>query len=345
MKVEARRVGAFLKDPGACRVVLLYGEDVGLIRERAEGLVRFAAGSLDDPFRVTELSRDAIADLPGESAAQALTGGRRAVRVRDVTDGAVDAVKQTLAGRGDSLVVLEGPTLAARSKLRTLLEGAPDGTAIGCYPEEGRDLQATIREILSAAQVSVEPEALTWLSDQLGADRAATRGELEKLALFVGPGGRVDLESAQACVGDLAGLSMDDALYAAIEGDVATADRALELAAAEGLSPVGAIRQALAQMQKLHRARIAMRVDGLSAADAVRTVRPPIFFRRAPAFTRALGLWSEPTLLATLAALSEAERGCKRTGWPDDALARNAILTIARRAAQWAHLARARGRG
>ena len=49
-----------------------------------------------------------------------------------------------------------------------------------------------------------------------------------------GPGGRVDLEAAMACVGDLAGLSLDDALFAATEGDVATADRALELAMAEG---------------------------------------------------------------------------------------------------------------
>jgi DNA polymerase-3 subunit delta len=341
VKLEPRRVAAFLRDPGTCRVVLLYGEDVGLIRERAEGLVRGVVGALDDPFRVAELSRDAINDLPGEASAQALTGGRRAVRVRDVTDGATEAVKQVLAGRGEALVVLEAPTLASRSKLRTLLDGAPDGVAIGCYPEEGRDLQTTIRETLTGAGVSVEPEAATWLSEQLGADRAATRGELEKLALYVGPGGRVDLEAAQACVGDLAGLSMDDALYAAIEGDVATTDRALELAAAEGLAPVGAIRQALAQMQKLHRARIAMRTDGLNASDATRTVRPPIFFRRAPAFTRALSLWAEPTLLATMAALSEAERACKRTGAPDEVLARNAILTIARRAA----LARARSRG
>jgi len=340
MKIEPRRAGAFLKDPGACRVVLLYGEDAGLIRERAEALVRFAAGGLDDPFRVTELSRDAIADLPGAAAAQALTGGRCAVRVRDVTDAAVAAVTVVLKGRGEALVVLEGPSLAARSKLRTLLEAAPDGAAIACYPEEGRDLLATIRETLGAAGVSVEPEAAEWLADQLGADRASTRGELEKLALFVGPGGRVDIAAAQACVGDLAGLSMDDALFAATEGDVATTDRALELAAAEGLTPVGAIRQAIGHMQRLHRARLAMAEQGLSASDAMRGVRPPIFFRRTPGFTRALQTWPAGAIAAALAGLNEAERGCKRTGWPDETLARAAILTIARRAA-----AQRRGRG
>ncbi len=333
MKIEPRRVGAFLKDPGLCRVFLLYGGDAGLIRERAEGLVRFAAGSLDDPFRVTELSRDAIADLPGEAAAQALTGGRRAVRVRDITDAAVAAVKAVLEGRGEALVVLEGAGLVARSKLRTLLEAAADGAAIGCYPEEGRDLLATIRETLTGLGVSVEPEAGEWLSDQLGADRASTRGELEKLSLFVGPGGRVDMAAAQACVGDLAGLSMDDALFAATEGDVATADRALELAAAEGLAPVGAIRQAMGHMQRLHRARLAMAEQGISAADAMRGVRPPIFFRRTAGFTRALEIWPPGAIAAALAGLNEAERGCKRTGWPDDTLARAAILTIARRAA------------
>jgi hypothetical protein len=41
-----------------------------------------------------------------------------------------------------------------------------------------------------------------------------------------------------------------------------------------------------------------------------------------------------------MAALAEAERGCKRTGWPDQALCRNAILTLARRAAAASRSAR-----
>ena len=58
MKLDARKLPAFLRDPGACRVALIYGEDAGLIRDRAEALVRAVAGSLDDPFLVAELSRD-----------------------------------------------------------------------------------------------------------------------------------------------------------------------------------------------------------------------------------------------------------------------------------------------
>jgi DNA polymerase III subunit delta len=332
VKLPPQRVGAFLRDPGACRVVLLYGEDHGMIRDRAAALVRAVAGSVDDPFLVAELGREDTRRLADEAATLALTGGRRVVRLRETTDAAAEQAGAILKGNAPALVVLEAPGLATRSRLRTLIEGAADGAAIACYPEEGRALADTIRTVLSEAGVGIDAEALAWVSDQLGADRVSTRAEAEKLALYGGPGGRVDLDAAMACVGDLAGLSLDDALFAATEGDVARADRALELAIAEGATPVGVLRAGLMHLQRLHRVRLAVD-DGVSAADAVRGTRPPVFFRRVAAFTRAIGLWSSAALMAAMAGLAEAERACKRTGAPADVLARNGVLALARRAA------------
>jgi DNA polymerase-3 subunit delta len=193
--------------------------------------------------------------------------------------------------------------------------------------------------VLTEADVSIDPDALAWIGDQLGADRVSTRSESEKLALYAGPGGRIDLEAAMACVGDLAGLSLDDALFAATEGDVARADRALELAMAEGGTAVGVVRAGLLHLQRLHRARLAVD-EGQSGADAVKNARPPVFFRRIGAFSRALDFWGSESLMSAMAGLAETERACKRTGAPDLVLARNAILALARRAAA----ARARSR-
>ncbi|WP_428486591.1 DNA polymerase III subunit delta [Rhodopila sp.] len=333
MKLSPAQVPGFLRNPGSVRVVLLFGDDAGMIRDRAEALVRGVAGSLDDPFLVAELARDQMRDLANEAASLSLMGGRRVVRVRDVTDAAADAVQAVLKGSAPALVVLEGSSLPSRSRLRTLLEAAADGTAIACYPEEGRALEETIRGTLQAAGVAIDPDALSWLSRQLGADRASTRAEVEKLALYVGPGNRVDIDAARTCVGDLAGLSLDDALFAATTGDVSTADRALELAMAEGAAPVQVLRAAMAHLQRLHRARLAMEQFGLSPADAAKALRPPVFYQKVAAFNRALGLWSAAALNAALGAMTEAERGCKRTGWPDRLLCRGAVLTLARRSA------------
>ncbi len=333
MKLAPPRVEAFLRDPGLCRVVLLYGDDAGMIRDRASALVRTVAGALDDPFLVVELAREEIARLPDEAASLPMTGGRRVVRVREATDAAAAPIRTILKSNAPALVVLEAPEIATRSRLRTDLEAAPDGAAIGCYPEEGRALEATIRDTLKQAGVTIEPDALSWLAGHLGADRAATRAELEKLALYAGSGGRVDLDSAMACVGDLSGLSLDDALFAATIGDVATADRALELAIAEGAAPVQVLRAGIMHLQRLQLARLAMDEAGLSAADASRAQRPPLFYRRVAAFNRALELWSGAAVSGAVNGLVEAERGCKRTGFPDQTLCRNAILAVARRAA------------
>ena len=332
MKLPPQRVAGFLRDPGKCGVVLLHGEDHGMVRDRAAALVRAVAGSLDDPFLVAELNREDIGRLADEAASLPLTGGRRVVRLREAADAATEQVAQILKAAAPALVILEAGELPSRSKLRTLVEGAPDAASIACYPEEGRALTDTIRTVLTEAGASVDGDALEWLTDQLGADRVSTRQEAEKVALYVGPGGRVDLDAAMACVGDLAGLSLDDALFAATAGDVAMTDRALELAMAEGATPVGMLRAGLMHLQRLHRVRLTMD-EGQSASEAAKAARPPVFFRRVGAFTRALDLWSSAGLMSAMTGLADAERACKRTGAPDEVLARNAVLTLARRAA------------
>lgn len=332
MKLDARRVEAFLDSPGAMRVVLLFGDDVGMIRNRSNRLIRSIAGSLDDPFRVCDLEKDGLSKIAAEMASRSLTGGRRVVRVRDVGDTALAAVVAVMAKDSDSLLVLEAPGLTSRAKLRAAVERAAEGMVIGCYALEGAALESMIGQTLAGLNVSIEREAQTWLAGQLGVDQGVTRAELEKLALFVGVGGRIDVAAAQACVGDLAGLSLDDALFAATRGDIAATDRALELAMAEGAAAVGILRAALLHLQRLQRARAVM-AQGASAGEAAKAARPPVFFRREGDFVQALRLWSEDALQTLCGRVWEAERACKRTGSPADTLCRSVVLGIAQRSA------------
>jgi DNA polymerase-3 subunit delta len=330
VKLEPRRTEAFLRDPGAARVVLLYGDDAGLIRERAARLVQVVAGSADDPFRVVELERDGVGSIGAEMASLPMTGGRRVVVMRDAGDTAAPHVQAVLASRAPGFLVLEAPGLATRAKLRSLVERADGGVAIACYPLEGRALEQAIRETLSGVGVTVDDDALGWLGGQLGADQAVTRSEVEKLALYAGKGGRVDVTAARVCVGDLSGMSLDDALFAATVGDVAGTDRALELALAEGATPVGVLRAALMHLQRLQRARLAM-AGGASATEATKAMRPPVFYKVERAFLQALGIWSLPALEQACVRAWEAERSCKRTGAPAETICRSAIVGLAQR--------------
>jgi DNA polymerase-3 subunit delta len=330
MKLDARRIPAFLRDPGPARIVLLHGEDEGLVRHRADSLTLAVVGARDDPFRVAWLSREDHGRLAEEAGAIAMLGGRRVIRVRDAVDGLAGAVEQAAAAPGDSLIVLEASgLLPARSKLRALVEGLPAGAAIACYPEEGRALEEAVRAGLAQAGISLERDAEAWLLAHVGSDWAATRGEIEKLVLYAGQERRLGLEDVRACVGDAASVAFDDAVFAATAGDAEGADRALERALAEGLAPVAVTRGVMGHLAKLHQARGRM-AEGASAEEAVRALRPPVFFKRAGDFSRALARWDAGRLAHAMNETRRAELACKQTGAPDALLVRRLVLALAR---------------
>ncbi len=330
-KLDPRRLAAFLQGPPAdCRVVLLVGDDEGLVSERAAALVRAVAG--EDPMCREEAGREALRDagtLAALAAAQPLMGGRVAVRVRDAKDGWAEAAKAALAGPGPGLVVMEGAGLPGRSRLRAAVADHPAGAVIECYAERGRELAASIGRILAELGAQAEPEALDWLAERAGEDRMAMRRALEVLALHAEPGARIAAEDAMAVLGEGSLLDLDEALLAATQGDAAAADRAITRAVAEGANPIQVLRAALRHAQRLHLAALAV-AGGASPADALGALRPPVFWKSKPGMERALRKWSPARLEALGAALLRAERHAKTTALPAETIARHAVLGIAR---------------
>jgi DNA polymerase-3 subunit delta len=72
-------------------------------------------------------------------------------------------------------------------------------------------------------------------------------------------------------------------------------------------------------------------VDGGAPVDAaMKSLRPPVFFKLAGPFRQQLRVWSGAKLTRALALVLEAERQCKRTGAPAEELCGRAILQISR---------------
>lgn len=344
MKLSAARSQAFLasflaKPDPRIRAVLVYGPDSGLVRERAESLAKAVALDLDDPFRVAALTGPALASDPArlndEMAALCFTGGRRVLRVREAGDGVGELFEEFLAAPppGDSLAVVEAGDLAQRSALRRAFEGADNAVAVPCYADSARELADLVKSVLGLHRVQISPEAQHYLVGHLGADRALSRAELEKLALYAGDGGSVTLEDAIASVGDSAALTVEDVVFAAADGDAARVERALARALGEGENAVAVLRAAARHFQRLHLAgsRIAA---GARPDDAVRGLRPPVFFKHQERFEAELERWPPPRAATALGLLLEAEGNCKRTGFPAETLCSEALLRLARLAAR-----------
>ena len=59
MKITGRAEAFIAKPDPALAAILIYGPDAGLVRERLNALTKSVAGTLDDPFRVSEFTASA----------------------------------------------------------------------------------------------------------------------------------------------------------------------------------------------------------------------------------------------------------------------------------------------
>lgn len=331
MKLAGRQAEAFLANPDpAVRVVLLYGPDAGLIRERSAALLKKVVRDPNDPFSVSEISaaqlKDDPARLADEAAALTFGGGRRFVRVRDAGDRITPQLKDFLAeSPGEAFVVIEADDLPARSALRKVFEGDKRAAALACYHDDARSLEAVVRAFFSEAGLGVSREAVAFLASQLGGDRELTRRELEKVLLFKGDGGEVSLADVEACVGDSALLSLDDVAMATGAGNLPALERALGRSLKEGNQPVTVLRAVARHLQRVH----AVAGAGGAVEDAMRRLRPPVFWKSEAAFKAQAEAWRPAALARAMGRLMEAEAACKRSGAPAELLASRALLEIA----------------
>jgi DNA polymerase-3 subunit delta len=340
MKLKTGQIEGFIRRPDpAIRAILVYGPDDGLARERAQRLANGAVSDPDDPFLVAHLSgEDISADPPrllDEAAAIPLTGGRRVVRVRDASPSApgagesiANAVRRLLEDPpGDSLVIMQAGDLGPRAPLRKLFESAANGAALPCYADQGAELDRLIAESLETPGISLSPDARAWLTANLGSDRGVTRSELEKLALYAGDDGRLELADVQACIGDNGLQSMDRIVMAAGAGDRAELDRALAAGLQEGQNPVTILRAMNWHLQRLQWIKAGLSA-GQDARRAVHGLQPPVFVMHVDRFAAQARCWSEAALAKGMAAVLEAEKLCKETGTPAEAVCGRALLQI-----------------
>lgn len=329
MKIDPARIDGFLKNPGNTSIILIYGPDSGLVSERALTLVKSSLGSVDDPFRYAEIHDSTR--LLEEATAASLTGGRRVIRLRDAGENATKPAEALLKNPPDAMVILEAGDLTPKSKLRALAEKHPHAATIACYAVDAAKLPRIITERLRTHNTGIEPEAAAWVANNIAGEEGAIRQAVEILHLYAGNTGTLSLADVAAALPDGGDTSIQDAIDATLTGNPPAADRAISLAYDEGVSPVAIIRVLLGELMRM-RVAAAQMGPGVSAQDVVGLLRPPVFFKRVPIFTRALSLWPLAALTEAIRAGLTAEAACKSTHTPDQAYCRQMMLGLASRA-------------
>lgn len=327
--------------PKGIGAILLYGNDQGLVSERAQALAKAVAAQTTPPgeiLRIDEADLDTDPDrLSVELTTVSMFGDRRIVRAQQSRKLNAALLKPLIeAGRLEGFLIIEAGALKAEDAMRKLFEGADGAAAIGCYADEARDLDALVREVLQRHNLNIGNDAKRLLISRLGADRALSRMEIEKLALYALGKTEISEDDVAAVVGDASDMAIDTIVTKAATGNGAEAVTECDRAIAAGESAQYIMIAAQRHLQRLHRVRMGLE-SGQSMEEAFKGLRPPVFFKQRDAFAAQVELWSAAKLARALARITEAQRlsrsGGELTALDEAVLTEGLLLDIARLAA------------
>lgn len=322
--------------PSAVRGFLFYGSDSMQIAARAEALVRALSAKAGPDAEIIRLHDADLAAAPEritvELSTGSLFGGTKIVWLTSCplkTQAPVAAIAQSPLDGG--YLVVQAPDMKKGHKLLTAFEAAPHLAAVASYGEDEQSLTAAIRQRVQAAGFEIAPDAAALVAVRCDFSALLAQSETEKLMTYAGQSRRIALEDVEACLADQQTSGLSEIVDSALNGEGRKALLAYErfMAAEQNVTPVLVVLgQALL---RLHAVRTAADA-GTPLAEAVKGLRPPVFYKQQDVLAAQARRWTAPALSAQIARLNTVLKETRLRPALDEDIAANFLIVIAKEA-------------
>ncbi len=330
--LKSSDVPAFLKSlDKRIESILVFGTDPGQVAETARLVATRLAAAEAPPgeiLRIEDIDLDSDPDrLAVELKTVQMFGGPKIVRTTASRRVNAQNLGPLIAGGLTGRLVVEAGNLKADDALRALFEKSATAAAIACYADSTADLERLVRDVLAEAKQTITADARQLLLTRLGADRALSRAEVEKLSLYASGRGSIDVEDVEAIVGDASEQTTDRILEYAAAGRAGAAVTEFDRAIAAGESAQAIIGAIQRHFHRLHRVRAAIDA-GRSFDDATRTLRPPLFFKQKGIFQAQVTAWTGDRLGDARRRIARAALAARRGGDLEEIIAERLLIEL-----------------
>lgn len=307
--------------------VLVHGSDEGAIRETAERLATSAAGPDADPLNLVDLDGDALAQDPprlaDEMKAFGLFGGFRVIHVRNAGRTPLGALEPLVDEPSDgALLILQAGELKPGSGLRGFAEKHRRCAVIACYADTSRTIGSLIDDMLRDNNLSIAREARQVLGSALGADRALSRSELEKLAIYAYGSESIGIDMVLDIVADAGRHDTGALIDKAFGGEIEQLEPEANRIFLAGVHPSAVLSQAIGHVFLLRR------IHATSLEEVARQAR--LHFSRLPGIERAAARWTGARLQKALDLLADAVLQTRRNARLAESIAIRSLWATAR---------------
>ncbi len=298
--------------PSAACGFLFYGSDSLQISARAEVLANAIMKKAGPDTEITRLhDADAVA-MPDriaiELSTRSLFGGARIVWLTSCPAKAHAAIMDAIARPFDgACLIVQAPDLKKSHKLAQAFEAAPHLAAIPCYGEDRDTVAAAIQQLVSSQGRQIDAEAAALIATRCDFSTLIARAEAEKLMTYAGASGRITTSDVEVCLIDQQTAGLSDIVDGALDGDGRKALIALDRFLAVEQNVTGVFVALSSALLRLHALRAAADA-GASIPQAIKELRPPVFFKQQDALAAQVRHWTADALTAVLGQLNAVLR-------------------------------------
>jgi DNA polymerase-3 subunit delta len=300
----------FVKNPSNNPfVILLHGQDEGLISERTHALINFYVKNKNDPFSMTRINSKMLSDdadlLENEINTYGLIGDRKVVFIdlsSELTSEQVDTIKN---GNGDPLIIIKAGELKSSSKIKILCDKDQNFISIPCYQLTSNDLSALLNSKLSERKLSMDSNTKQLIISSIGRNYLESLTEINKILDPFAEGHHISREHVEQSLVSSENILINDLVDCVFEKNTQLVS-ALYHSVLQTISSSQILIIINNHIMKLLELLNEKENSGLSNNDIISKSKPPIFFKRHPSLIRQLSIWKIEQIKKSLEFISDA---------------------------------------
>lgn len=287
--------------------VLFFGPDPGV----AELCFRQLIEWLNTPDIQLVTYEDFVQDPQAHLMNLSLFADKSLLKIREVHGSFDKSLKEMLAADPVSIPCFFADELPPTSAIRKFFEASDEYAAIGCYSDDHLQVGKIIQAKLRASGKQIDADALRFLEHHLTGNRMIILNELEKLISYAAEHEIITLTIVEEVISTGVTASADMLCIHFALSDVQSFEEEVDKLFKESISSIWIIRALIRYHIRLYMVLL-QHEYGVPQAQAMKSLKPPIFFKYVPAFKSALERTNHAKVISRIKALCALEISIKQ---------------------------------
>ena len=276
---------------------LLYGENQGRIEECSAEVInsmKKTFGAINQIYLSSdELKKGVFSKLYFDSNNYDLFGNKNIFIISLQDQKAAKEIVETLQIKKTTFahLIIKCDQLKKTSTLRTFFENSNDNLIVPCYEENETDKKSMVKDFFSSAKLNISVQEINVLSSLLSNERLEIKNELNKLIIFI-KNTKKDVKDSLNIISENISENINQLIFSLGSKDKSNFLKIFFKSKDIQNDHIKFINSFSDHLLKILEVKHKINC-GHEKNFAIKTLRPPVFFKYLSDFTKQIELWDE----------------------------------------------------